>query len=111
MEKKFKSLVRGELIGLKIKVVDASNPALVGKEGEVVDETKDLLVIKKDDTTIKLIKDQITLKIGDEVVPGLMLCARPEERIKITSKKINTIKRLVKRNARENKNKESRIQH
>jgi len=108
MKKELKDLVRGELIGLTIEVVDAVNPSLVGKRGEVIDETKNMLVIANDGTTSRLVKDQVTIKADGIVLPGLMICARPEERTRLSSKKLKSIGRLVEKNARENKNKKSR---
>lgn len=103
-----KQLIQGELIGQTLEVIDASNKTLIGQTGEIIDETKNMLVIKNDDTTVKLIKDQIKVKINDKTLHGTVLNARPEERIKITNKKINTIQRLVKRNETKNKNKKPR---
>ena len=104
------NLIRGELIGLEVEVIDAANPSLIGKKGIVNDETRNLLVIKKDDTTSKLIKDQITIKIKDQTIHGALIKGRPEDRIKITSKKANRITRSVKNHGK-NKNKESRTRN
>lgn len=108
MEKELKALIKGELIGLGIEVIDAQNTSLIGKKGIVIDETRNMLVIKEDDTTRKLVKDQVTLKIKGQTVPGAMLCMRPEERIKVPSKKLNRITQSVKKNATKNKNKKPR---
>ncbi|MBU0461751.1 MAG: ribonuclease P protein subunit [Nanoarchaeota archaeon] len=109
MKSQLKNLVRGELIGLKIEVVDSRNPSLRGKKGTIIDETKNMLVIREDNQAIttRLVKEQVILKIGNQTVPGVMLCERPEERIKVSSKKLNRTKRLVEKNATKNKNKKS----
>jgi len=39
-------LLRIEFIGLKVKIIDASDKNLVGVEGEVVDETKNTFLIR-----------------------------------------------------------------
>ena len=103
--KKQLHLIRGELIGLEVEVVGSKNPSLKGKRGTITDETKNMLTIEKDGTISKLIKEQVVLKIGDQEIPGAALCSRPEERIKLSSKKINKITRSVKKNGKD-KNKE-----
>ena len=41
-----KNIFYHELIGLELKVVDSSNPSLIGLEGTVIDETKKTLRIE-----------------------------------------------------------------
>ncbi len=65
-----------DLIGKKIKVVDATNKSLVGIEGIVVDETKNTLVVESNGTKT-LLKEQITIEVdGQKFKPVL---ARPWE--------------------------------
>lgn len=41
-----KNIFYHELIGLELKVVDSSNPSLIGLSGTVIDETKKTLLIE-----------------------------------------------------------------
>ncbi|MBR6528991.1 MAG: ribonuclease P protein subunit, partial [Firmicutes bacterium] len=41
-----KNIFYHELIGLELKVVDSSNPSLIGLRGTVIDETKKTLLIE-----------------------------------------------------------------
>ena len=41
-----KNIFYHELIGLELKVVDSSNPSLIGLQGTVIDETKKTLLIE-----------------------------------------------------------------
>ena len=42
-----KDIIRHELIGLHVSVVDSTDPSIVGVEGRVIDETRNTLVIEK----------------------------------------------------------------
>jgi ribonuclease P protein subunit POP4 len=79
-------LLRGELIGLFVEVVDAKNKALVGIKGKVVDETRNMLKVGEKE----LIKDQVVLEVeykGEKIrVEGRRLVGRPEERLKKVKK-------------------------
>ena len=50
-----KNIFYHELIGLELKVVDSSNPSLIGLSGTVIDETKKTLLI------------EVPIKTSDEV--------------------------------------------
>ncbi len=87
-----KNLVKHELIGLKVKVVDSKNPTSRGLTGNVVDETRNVIKIEKDNRKeVKLIKDQCTFSFmvnGRWIdVDGKLLVARPEDRVKKKFKK------------------------
>jgi len=80
-EKKFLDLIRGELIGLNVKVI--------GKEiqGRIIDETKNLFVIETiDKKRKKLIKKnnifEFLVHDNDIKVDGKILAMRPEDRIR-----------------------------
>ena len=81
-----KTLVRHELIGLRVRVAESEDPTLSGREGVVIDETKKTLVLEDGKRRIKLIKDQTRLEfaLGGKVVEvdGKVLVGRPEDRIK-----------------------------
>lgn len=84
---------RQELIGLNVKIVESKNKENVGKEGVVVDETRNTIVIEEKNGKQKtLIKDQcyfsFELPSGERVrVEGSLLVGRPEDRIKKKFKK------------------------
>jgi RNase P/RNase MRP subunit p29 len=72
-----------EFIGKKIKVIDSKNPSLIGLEGNIFDETQNMLFIETKEGFIKnLIKKQHKLKINDYIIEGDEITSSPEERIK-----------------------------
>lgn len=83
-----RNILRHELIGLPVEVVEAENPSLVGIRGLVLDETKNTLVIGEPGGAKKVVlKFQATflfsLPDGTRVrVDGKYLVGRPEERLK-----------------------------
>lgn len=82
-----KNLVRHELIGLPVEVVDSTNKELIGLKGKVIDETRNTLTVGTASGDKKLVKDQSTFRFripsGEKVrVKGEILVARPEDRIK-----------------------------
>ena len=79
-------MVKHELIGLQVEVPQTK------LKGKVIDETKNMLVIKKDNEIKKIPKHNttfiFTLPSGVKVkVSGDLLRKRPEDRIKIKIKK------------------------
>lgn len=82
-----RDLIRHELIGLNVQVVDSPNSQLVGCRGVVVDETKKTLVLD-DGSGEKIVpKDSAAFlfRLGpnsDVRVEGVPLLGRPEERLK-----------------------------
>lgn len=84
-----KNIIREELIGLNVKVVNSDNKSLQNIEGRIVNETKNTLVIlcdkgRKKKTVIKKHADFQIEKNGKiYIIKGEKLAKRPEERIKI----------------------------
>lgn len=86
------NVIRHELTGLRVRVVSSSNPAQVGLWGVIVDETKNLLVIR---TQRGLKKVQKRLAVFDLHLPddtlvrvdGSVLVMAPEKRISMRVKK------------------------
>jgi ribonuclease P protein subunit POP4 len=81
------NLLRRGLIGLEVRIVNSSNPSLLGVSGRVVDETKKTLVIESGGKAKVVPKSTslfiITLPGGQEVeVEGGRILGRPEDRIK-----------------------------
>ena len=86
------NLVRHELVGLPVKIVESTNPRNVGTEGRVVDETRNTIIIETEKGRKSFVKEQCTfsfeLPSGEAVrVDGRVLVARPEDRIKKKQKK------------------------
>jgi ribonuclease P protein subunit POP4 len=87
-----RNLIRHELIGLSVEIIDSSNKFHIGIKGMVVNETKNLLIIetkkslkrvqKKGTKFIFTIPDGRKFKVN-----GIRIIARPEDRIKLRVKK------------------------
>jgi len=80
------NILRHELIGLEMEVVEAKNKDLIGLKGKVVDETQFTIVIatKKGEKKVLKMGTQLKTKIADEeiIIMGDSLVGRPEDRIK-----------------------------
>ena len=82
------NLVRHELIGLRVKIADSTNKALIGLQGRVVDESRNTLTIEAKGKEKSLIKDQCVFSFflpGQRArvrVDGKVIVARPEDRVK-----------------------------
>ncbi len=75
-------MIRKNLIGREVEIIQAENPTLEGKKGEITDETKNTLVLKTEEGKKRIIKDQVKLKIGNTTVSGKKIKRRIEDRIK-----------------------------
>lgn len=76
-----------ELIGLNVKIANSSSRELIGLEGKVVDETKNLLVIETEKGEKRIPKTAstflFTLESGEKAeLKGKEIAFRPEERTK-----------------------------
>lgn len=83
------TLVRGELVGLDVRVVSASNPEFVDLEGTVVTETMRTLGIETEGRAVHVPKASATfewsLPSGERVVTaGERLVANPARRTEQT---------------------------
>ena len=76
-----RSALRRELIGETIEVVGSTNKSLVGFKGKVVDETKNMIIIKNEKMK-KIMKNQVTIKLNGNLIDGKLLVGRPEDRLK-----------------------------
>ena len=90
-------IINNEIIGEEAQINDSKNISVKGLNGVIVDETKNTITLKTEKGFKKIIKDQVMLTIKNQKIHGKLLSFRPEERIKITSKKIKTITRSVKK--------------
>ncbi len=88
------NIIRHELIGLNVEIIDSTNPNLISIKGRVVDETKNTLLIEKfkDGKEVRVPKDICTFRfeLKDVYVDvmGIYIVGRPEDRLK---KKIKVI--------------------
>ncbi|MDD5416360.1 MAG: ribonuclease P protein subunit [Candidatus Aenigmarchaeota archaeon] len=86
-----KNLIRHELIGLKIKVLESTNKSQIEMSGEVVDETEKTLLIKtkKGNKRVEKKNSTFMFKLGDKQikVSGSRIAMKPENRVKIKVKK------------------------
>jgi len=82
------NILRHELIGLHVRILNASNPTYKGLSGVITDETqKTLTILTNEGKTKRIIKDQVvmelTLPSKTKVrVEGKLLKGRPYERVK-----------------------------
>ncbi len=80
-----RNIVLHELIGLKVKILEASDKKQSGSEGIVVDETKHTLLVKRGASVKRIIKKTAIFKFyaGNKAftVDGREIDFRPEERI------------------------------
>jgi len=81
------NLIFHEFVGLRVTVVESSDPSLKGLEGEVVDETKNIFKIRTVRGYKALPKSVVTLRVemptsSTLVIDGSRLLGRPEDRIR-----------------------------
>lgn len=81
-----KRLARSELIGLDVKIIESENRFNRGIKGRIIDETKNMFIVKTEKRKKKIIKNQCVfefkLKEKNIQINGKSLVIRPEERIK-----------------------------
>ena len=83
-----RNVIRHELIGLDVLVVHASNPASREIMGQIIDETRNMLIINTSNGVKKIPKNtgvfRITLPDGIIVdVQGSALVMAPEKRVNL----------------------------
>jgi len=86
------NILKHELIGLNVKIVNSKNEQIVGIKGKVIDETKNILTIANSNAKRKIPKDiaifQFKLPKGTVVnLHGSKLIGRPENRLKVKMRK------------------------
>jgi len=101
-------LLKGELIGKYVVVLESTNKANLGKKGRILDETKNILVISDCDSEIsdkkkrkKLVKNECVfgfyetddIEIKNPIdrmkitkIDGRKIIGRPEDRVKMKVK-------------------------
>ena len=80
-------VLKHEIIGLKIKVIDSKNKSNIGTKGTIIDETKNTLIIETTDEKRKTLFKQniiIETKINNKKIKikGAGLLGRSQDRIK-----------------------------
>lgn len=84
------NILRHELIGLNLEVVNSTDSGLISTKGRVINETRNTLVLEKENgKEITLVKEISTFRIQFESenvvkidVDGRLLVGRPEDRLK-----------------------------
>jgi ribonuclease P protein subunit POP4 len=71
-----------EIIGLTAKIKSSKNKGAEGLTGTIIDETKNMIILRTKNGDKKLIKKQHIFEIHENEVSGAELVGRPEERIK-----------------------------
>lgn len=77
------NILNHELIGLKVMVKESSDPKKIGVKGEIIDETKNTIILKNGKILPKtecIFEFDINEKV---VIDGKKINKRPEDRIKI----------------------------
>lgn len=86
-----KNLIRHELIGLKVEIIESTNKNNIGIKGIVINETKHMLTIKTKDNLKKIAKNtsKFAFKLDGKTVNvnGNIIEKKPEDRIKLKVKK------------------------
>jgi ribonuclease P protein subunit POP4 len=87
-----RNILRHELIGLDVLVSGAANPRQKGLSGRIIDETRNLLVIKTPHGIKRIAKMHSIFRVflpGSELVEidGSVLVLAPEKRINLHEKK------------------------
>mgnify|MGYP001607056023 FL=1 len=81
-----KIIERHELIGLNLEITDAKNKKLIGIKGKILDETKNMFIIKTKNSTKRIIKEQVKMKITNnnenQIIIGKNIIGRSVDRIK-----------------------------
>ena len=74
-----------EMIGLQSEIIQSSNSQIVGLNGTITDETKNMFVINTKDGIKKIPKDNTTWKFTfngtEKQIQGSSLMKRPHERL------------------------------
>lgn len=57
-----KNSLKGEKVGDTIRVINSANKSEIGLSGKIIDETKNMLIIKTRKGIKKIIKNNVTIK-------------------------------------------------
>lgn len=81
-----RNILAHELIGLGAKVVESTDPALMGVKGTIVFETKNMITIRTRGKTKQIAKAtakkiEVATPTGACFISGSSLIAKPEDRV------------------------------
>jgi ribonuclease P protein subunit POP4 len=87
-----RNILRHELIGLDVEVVQDRNPSNISIRGRVIDESRNTLVIQQEGRAKRVAKGTAVFRfrLPDRVVvevEGSALVGRPEDRVKRKTKR------------------------
>ena len=77
-----KLFLRGEFIGLPVHITACSDPSLQGVEGNIIDETKNTLIIDSLQGVKQVAKDIATFVVDGVTINGKDIAFRPEDRVR-----------------------------
>jgi len=81
-----KTLAKDEFIGLHVKIMDCSDPRWKGRNGLIIDETKNTFLIEIDNQQKMIAKKTATFEFNVDgkkiIIDGSKIMYRPEDRIK-----------------------------
>jgi len=81
-----KTLSKGELIGLHVKIKKCTDPKWKGKNGTIIDETKNTFLIEIKDQQKRIAKNiaifEFEINGKKTMIDGTKIAYRPEDRIK-----------------------------
>jgi len=81
------NILRHELIGLDVEVIEENNPSNKALKGKIIDESRNTLIIQQSGTHKRIIKQNaiFCFKLHDGTlvrVKGSAIVGRPEDRVK-----------------------------
>jgi ribonuclease P protein subunit POP4 len=81
-----KTISREELIGLRVKILECTDPTWIGQSGLILDETKNTFLIEIENKKKKIAKKTAKFEFilnGEKInIIGEKIIFRPEDRIK-----------------------------
>jgi ribonuclease P protein subunit POP4 len=77
-----KTFMKGEFIGRLAHIVAHTDPSLVGIKGNIIDETKNMLIIEGPHGKKRVAKNHSTFVIDGVTINGADIVFRPEDRIR-----------------------------
>ncbi|MHA1607628.1 MAG: ribonuclease P protein component 1 [Candidatus Freyarchaeota archaeon] len=89
-----RDLVRHELIGLNVAVVESLNDKFIGFSGVLIDESRNMITLKSENGAVRKIPKEVCvfefeLPQGEKVrVDGRAITGRPQDRLKMKKRKV-----------------------
>ncbi len=74
---------KSEFIGEEMEVIKSSDMNKIGIKGKIIDETKNMFILKTKKGEKRVPKKEVVFKIKGQVFEGKDLAKRPWERLKI----------------------------